>query len=69
MPARTRTSRDTRVYVGDSHGVYSTSRDVGNVTTYTVTGLQSGLHYYFVVTAYDLNGYESGFSNEVDTAP
>ena len=39
--------------------------DVGNVTTYTVTGLADGATYYFAVTAYDSVGNESGYSNEV----
>ena len=37
----------------------------GNVTTYQATGLQFGKTYFFVVTAYDLAGNESGYSNEV----
>ncbi len=43
-----------KVYVGTTSGVYTTTIDVGNVTTYTVTGLQPGRTYYFVVSAYDL---------------
>src|SRR5262249_11665476 len=39
---------------------------VGNVTTYSVTGLNSGT-YYFTVTAYYTSGSETGFSNEVST--
>src|SRR5439155_23215763 len=31
-----------KVYVGTTSGVYSTPINVGNVTTYTVTGLQPG---------------------------
>ena len=40
------------VSYGESGGNYS-SIDVGNTTTYTVTGLQEGITYYFVVKAYD----------------
>jgi fibronectin type 3 domain-containing protein len=36
----------------------------GNVTTYIATGLQVGTTYFFVITAYDLAGNESPFSNE-----
>ena len=54
-----------KVYVGTASGVYTTTIDVGKVTTYTVTGLQPGNTYYFVVTAYNLSGFESGYSNEV----
>lgn len=39
--------------------------DVGNTTTYTMTGLESGKRYYFRVAAYDSFGNQSGFSNEV----
>lgn len=37
--------------------------DVGNATTFTLTGLGSGT-YYLVVTAYDTLGRESWYSNE-----
>lgn len=36
-----------------------------NVTTYQATGLQFGKTYYFVVTAFDIAGNESGYSNQV----
>ena len=40
--------------------------NAGNVTTYTVTGLSNGTtYYYFVVTACDSLGNESGNSNEL----
>lgn len=55
-----------RIYYGTSPGVYGTMRDVGNVMSSTVTNLADGSPYYFVVTAYDLSGNESGFSNEVN---
>ena len=32
---------------------------------YTVTGLKNESYYCFVLTAYDSEGFESGFSNEV----
>jgi hypothetical protein len=38
--------------------------DTGNVTQYTLTNLPSGI-WYFSVTAYDTEGYESDFSMEV----
>ncbi|TKB65236.1 MAG: fibronectin type III domain-containing protein [Nitrospira sp.] len=37
----------------------------GNVTSYTATGLTVNTTYFFVITAYDLAGNESAFSNEV----
>jgi len=57
-----------RIYYGTAPGTYSQlfglGLDVGNVTTHTVTGLNSGTRYYFVATAFDTNG-ESAPSNEV----
>jgi PKD repeat protein len=54
-----------RLYHGRSSGVYESSLNVGDRTTYTVTDLTVGQTYYFAVTAYDRNGgRESGFSNE-----
>jgi hypothetical protein len=41
--------------------------DVGNVTEFTLHGLTDGVTYFFVVTAYDTEGLESGYSNEVNT--
>src|SRR6476659_5425405 len=41
-----------KVYYGNAGGTYTANIDVGNVTTYTVTGLQDGLQYFFAVTAY-----------------
>ena len=41
--------------------------DVGNVTEYTLHDLEEGVVYYFVITAYDSEGNESGYSNQVST--
>ena len=54
-----------RVYYGQTRRTYSTYIDVGLVTTATVTGLTAGQTYYFVTTAYDTAGDESGPSNTV----
>jgi hypothetical protein len=54
-----------RVHHGTTSGSYSVHIDVHNVTTYTVTGLTEGQTYYFVATAYDTSGNESGYSNQV----
>jgi fibronectin type 3 domain-containing protein len=58
-----------RVYFGTAPGTYLQSPgqgiSVGNVTTYTMTGLASGSRYYFVVTAFDTSSIESPYSNEV----
>lgn len=60
-----------RIWYGQSSGMYGppTPINVGNVTTYTVNGLSSGVTYYFAATAYDTLGNESGYSNEVAYAP
>ena len=54
-----------KVYYGTASGTYGTPVNVGNVTTYTVTGLADGQKYYFAATAFDTLGSESGYSNEV----
>src|SRR5438067_13116957 len=53
-----------RLYFGTTSGNYDQVRDVE--TPYlAVTGLSDGVVYYFAVTAYNLAGAESSFSNEV----
>lgn len=54
-----------KVYFGTASRVYGSPIDVGNQTNYTVIGLDYGVKYYFAVTAYDFDGNESGYSNEV----
>jgi len=41
------------VSYGESGDNYNSSIDVGNTTTYTVTGLQEDVTYYFAVKAYN----------------
>ena len=53
-----------KIYVGMASGQYGTGIAVGNVLTYTVTGLAKGVMYYFVATAVSSTG-ESGYSNEI----
>ena len=50
-----------RIYYGTASGSHSVMLDVGNTTSYTID-LQSGMTYYFVATAYDTSGNESGYS-------
>ena len=59
-----------RVYYGTSAGIYTQSIYVGNVTTYTLTGLVAGQTYYINVTAIDTANPpdESAPSNEVSGA-
>lgn len=54
-----------KLYVGTSSGVYGAPIDVGNFTDYEVKNLEPGRTYYFAVTAYDLSGNESSFSDEI----
>jgi chitinase len=53
------------LYYGSASHTYSVTLDVGNATTAALSGLTAGNTYYFAATAYDVYGYESGFSNEV----
>ena len=51
------------LYYGTASQHYTVSVDVGNVTTKTIAGLLDTTPYYFVATAYDTIGTESGFSS------
>ena len=53
-----------KIQYGTAPGVHPTTIDVGNQTTYTVSGLGPGT-YYFVVLAYNTSGLQSPLSNEV----
>jgi hypothetical protein len=54
------------MYYGNASRTYSAHDEVPYQTTWTVTGLGSGI-WYFAVTAFDTAGNESDFSNEVST--
>ena len=54
-----------RLYYGASSRNYTNVVNVGNFTTNEVTGLVEGTTYFFAVTAYNTNGLESDFSDEV----
>jgi uncharacterized repeat protein (TIGR02059 family) len=54
-----------RLYYGTSPGVYGAPIDVGNVLSYTISGLTTGITYYFAVAAYDTSNNESAKSTEV----
>ena len=53
------------VHWGTASGAYSHSKDVGNTTRHTITGLQDGITYYFAATAYDIDDYKSDYSKEL----
>lgn len=56
-----------KIYLATASGAYGTpiAMTSTDITTYTVTGLATGTTYFFVVSAFNLNGTESTFSNEV----
>jgi hypothetical protein len=54
-----------RVYYGTSSGNYTASADVGINTHCVISNLAQGVTYYFAATAYDSEGNESGFSDEI----
>jgi hypothetical protein len=53
-----------KIYYGTASGTYDHFIDVGNVTTYKLTGLTQGQTYFIVATTYTSNN-ESGYSNEI----
>ncbi|MDH4305306.1 MAG: fibronectin type III domain-containing protein [Nitrospira sp.] len=56
-----------KIYLATASGAYGTpiTTTPADVTTYTVTGLAIGTTYFFVVSAFNTDGTESTFSNEV----
>jgi hypothetical protein len=58
-----------RLHYGRSSGQYEVIVDVGNQTSYPLTDLDAGERYYFTVTAYDDEGNESDFGDEVTLMP
>ena len=58
-----------RVYAGTQSGIYSTSVDAGNTTSYTFSGLTTGQVYYFTVRAYDADGALSDPAGEIVGQP
>jgi len=53
-----------KIYYGNSSRNYNSIVDVGNQTSYKISDLVDGNTYFIAVTAYDINGNESGFSKE-----
>ena len=55
-----------KVYYGTASGNYAYYVDVGNTTSYALSGLSTGATYYIAATAYDSSGNQSTDSNEVN---
>ncbi len=53
-----------KLYIGSASRTYGAPIMIGNQTSYTATNLSSGT-FYFAVTALNVDGIESDFSNEV----
>lgn len=53
------------MYYGSESRNYTNSVDVGNITTNMVCGLVDGVTYFFAVTAYNTDGMQSDYSDEV----
>ena len=51
-----------KIKMGTEKGIYTSTIDVGNLSTYTVWTLKSGQTYYFIVSAYN----DKGESNPTD---
>ena len=54
-----------RVYYGQSFGNYPSTVEAGERTQVTIDGLRPGNTYYFVITAYTMQGAESKYSRAV----
>ena len=54
-----------KLYYGAMSRQYDYLIDIGNKTTHSLYSLVDGTTYYIAVTAYDQQGLESGYSNEV----
>ena len=65
-PSRSPDVAGYRLYYGPSAGVYPESIDVGNRTSYLLSGLKPAQTYYIAVAAYDTSRTrQSAYSNEV----
>ncbi|MBT8489688.1 MAG: fibronectin type III domain-containing protein [Deltaproteobacteria bacterium] len=54
-----------RVYYGQESHSYTNVVDVGNYTSCVIADLEDGGTYFFAATAYNTDGFESGYSNEI----
>lgn len=58
-----------KIYWDTTSGTYTNSVDVGNNTSYELSGLTNGTLYYIAVSAYDNTGNEGTKSAEVTQSP
>ena len=54
-----------KIHYGITSGRYTNTIDVGNTTSVTLNDLPDDVDYFFAATAYDTQGNESGYSNEL----
>ena len=54
-----------KIYYGLESGIYARIVNVRNTNISTISNLAHGVTYYFAATAYNIMGYESGFSAEI----
>lgn len=54
-----------RVHYGITSGLYPEMQECGDETTATVENLTAGERFFFVVTAYDSDTFESAYSEEI----
>lgn len=58
-----------KVYVGTRPQAYTSVYDTGAETSFSLTNLPAGVTHYFAVTAYNGDGVESDFSEEIIYTP
>jgi hypothetical protein len=58
-----------KLHYGTSSRNYDTTMDVGNYTSVTIGNLDGNQNYFFAVTAYDADGNESVYSDELFYIP
>jgi hypothetical protein len=58
-----------RVYIGEASRSYAQTIDTGTRTSQELTNLFPGVTFYFAVTAYDRDGLESDYSEEIVYTP
>jgi hypothetical protein len=55
----------SRIHQGPAARNYVVTSDVGSTGSATIANLSGGTAYHFAVTAYDMSGLSSSYSNEV----